>query len=300
MNTTSHIICSGCSFTNFHATLDKKSYFWPEHLKEHYQNVYNVGSPTNDVKTIVRSLIYKANELLDKGISDITLLACWTFFNRDSIYIPTIPNSTVHKTDYTYTNYENGFYALSGNFYYGWMEEKDDFEKEKEFFKSKIKWVQSDEEDTLSFLEWFHYLICFVESKGIKLKTFFIKDNLSTKECIFDGQIENNEVDINPLRYEEVEPILQKLYSEKKFNYRGSEKRFEHLLYIKRFYDLIDWDKWCWFYKNEYGEYGGVYEWIYDNIEEDRGIEGNTIVAGHPSTKTWKKFVNDILLKEVI
>jgi len=24
------------------------------------------------------------------------------------------------------------------------------------------------------------------------------------------------------------------------------------------------------------------------------------MVAGHPSTKTWKKFVDDILLKEVI
>ena len=59
-------------------------------------------------------------------------------------------------------------------------------------------------------------------------------------------------------------------------------------------------EKYCWFYKNEYGEYGGVYEWIYDNIEEDRWLEGNMMVAGHPSTKTWKKFVNDILLKEVI
>lgn len=300
MNTTSHIICSGCSFTNFHATKGKKSTFWPEHLGEYYQNVYNVGSPTNDVKTTVRSLIYKANELLGKGITDITLMACWTFLNRDSIYIPNIPNSVIHKTDYTDTNFENGFYALSGNFFFDWMKEEEDFEKEKEYFRAKVKWVQTDEEDTLSFLEWFHYLICFAESKNIKLKTFFIKDNLSTEECIFDGQIENNEVEKEPLKYDEVEPKLQQLYSEKKFNKRGSDKRFQHLIYIRNFYELIDWEKYCWFYKNEYGEYGGVYEWIYDNIEEDRWLEGNMMVAGHPSTKTWKKFVDDILLKEVI
>jgi len=29
-------------------------------------------------------------------------------------------------------------------------------------------------------------------------------------------------------------------------------------------------------------------------------VEGNDLVAGHPSPNTWKKFVNDILLKEVI
>lgn len=295
----SHIICSGCSFTNFHATPNKKSEFWPEHLSE-YHTVYNVGSPTNDIKTTVRSLIYKANELLQNGITDITLMACWTFLNRDSIYIPQIPQSVIHKTDYTYTNYENGFYALSGNFFFDWMKEAEDFEKEKEYFSSKVKWVKSDEEDTLSFLEWFHYLICFVESKGINLKTFFIKDMLSTEESIFDGQIENNEVVDTPLKYDEVEPVLQQLYLEKKFNNRGDSKRFEHLLYIKKFYDLIDWEKYCWFYKNEYGEYGGVYEWIYDNVSEDRWVEGNMVVAGHPSSKTWKKFVNDILLKEVI
>ena len=99
MNTTSHIICSGCSFTNFHATPDKLSEFWPEHLREHYENVYNVGSPTNDIKTTVRSLIYKANELLERGITDITLMACWTFLNRDSIFIPRKANSVIHKTD---------------------------------------------------------------------------------------------------------------------------------------------------------------------------------------------------------
>jgi len=296
----SHIICSGCSFTNFHATKDKKSNFWPEHLGEYHNNVYNVGSPTNDVKTTVRSLIYKANELLEKGITDITLMACWTFLNRDSIFIFRNPKAFIHKTDYTYTDFKNGFYGLSGNFFYDWMKEAEDFEKEKEYFRAKIKWVQSDEEDTLSFLEWFHYLICFAESKNIKLKTFFIKDNLSTEETIFDGQIENNEVEKEPLKFDEVEPILQKLYSEKKFNKRGGSKRFEHLIYIKKFYDLINWEKYCWFYKNEYGEYGGVYEWIYDNIEEDRWVEGNSLVAGHPSSNTWKKFVNDILLKEVI
>lgn len=295
----SHIICSGCSFTNFHATPDKKSVFWPEHLGEYY-NVYNVGSPTNDIKTTVRSLIYKANELLEKGITDITLMACWTFLNRDSIYIPNIPNSVIHKTDYTFTNFENGFYALSGNFFFDWMGKEQDFEKEREYFKSKVKWVKSNEEDTLSFLEWFHYLICFTESNNLKLKTFFIKDNLSAEESIFNGQIENNEVVDTPLKYNEVEPILQQLYSDKKFNLRGNLKKFTHNLYIRKFYEVIDWDKYCWFYKNEYGEYGGVYEWIYDNVEEDRWLEGNTIVAGHPSTKTWKKFVNDILLKEVI
>lgn len=295
----SHIICSGCSFTNFHATPDKKSVFWPEHLGEYY-NVYNVGSPTNDVKTTVRSLIYKANELLEKGITDITLIACWTFLNRDSIFIPQIPNSVVHKTDYTYTNFENGFYALSGNFFFNWMKEEQDFEKEKEYFKSKVKWVKSNEEDTLSFLEWFHYLISFSESNSIKLKTFFIKDMLSTEESIFDGQIENNEVVDEPLKYDEVEPKLQELYDTKKFIQRGNRKRFDYNLYINSFYKRINWDKYCWFYKNEYGEYGGVYEWIYDNIEEDRWLEGNMVVAGHPSTKTWKKFVDDILIKEVI
>jgi hypothetical protein len=295
----SHIICSGCSFTNFHATPDKKSVFWPEHLGEYY-NVYNVGSPTNDVKTTVRSLIYKANELLEKGIADITLIACWTFLNRDSIFIPQIPNSVVHKTDYTYTNFENGFYALSGNFFFNWMKEEQDFEKEKEYFKSKVKWVKSNEEDTLSFLEWFHYLISFSESNGIKLKTFFIKDMLSTEESIFDGQIENNEIVDEPLKYDEVEPKLQELYGTKKFTQRGNRKRFDYNLYINSFYKRINWDKYCWFYKNEYGEYGGVYEWIYDNIEEDRWLEGNMVVAGHPSTKTWKKFVDDILIKEVI
>ncbi len=299
MNTTSHIICSGCSFTNFHATTDKKSEFWPEYLGEHYR-VYNVGSPTNDIKTTVRSLIYKANELLKEGITDITIMACWTFLNRDSIYINRTPTSVVHKTDYTYTNFENGFYALSGNFFFNWMKEEQDFQNEREFFTSKLLWVKSDEEDTLSFLEWFYYLISFAENKGIKLKTFFIKDMLSTEEKIFEGQIENNEVVDEPLKFDEVEPILEKLHSEKKFSNRGSSKRFEKNLYIKNFYDLIDWEKYCWFYKNQYGQFGGVYEWIYDNIETDRWVEGNKVIAGHPSPNTWKKFVNDILLKEVI
>ena len=300
MNTTSHIICSGCSFTNFHATLDKKSKFWPEHLQDYFNNVYNVGSPTNDIKTTVRSLIYKANELLDRGITDITLMACWTFLNRDSIFIPRKANSVIHKTDYTQDNFENGFYALSGNFFFNWMGEKEDFENEKEYFKSKVKWVKSDEEDTLSFLEWFYYLICFAESKNIKLKTFFIKDMLSIEDSIFDGQVENNEVVKDPLNFDEVEPVLNQLLSEKRFSKRGRIKRFENIPIIKNFYELIDWDRYCWFYKNEYGEYGGVYEWIYDNIEDDRWLEGNMVVAGHPSTKTWKKFIDDILLKEVI
>ena len=29
-------------------------------------------------------------------------------------------------------------------------------------------------------------------------------------------------------------------------------------------------------------------------------LDGKMVVAGHPSTKTWKKFIDDILLKEVI
>ncbi len=295
----SHIICSGCSFTNFHATLDNKSNFWPEYLGEYY-TVYNIGSPTNDIKTTVRSLIWKANELLENGISDITLMACWTFLNRDSIFTSRIPTSVVHKTDYTRTDFKNGFYALSGNFFFDWMKESEDFENEKNYFSSKVKWVKSNEEDILSFLEWFYYLIVFCEAKGFKLKTFFIKDMLSIDENIFEGQIENNEVLIEPLRFVEVEPILKHLYSAKNFNKKGFNKKFEDNLYIKKFYDLIDWEKYCWFYKNDYGQYGGVYEWIYDNVKENRWVEGNDLVAGHPSPNTWKKFVNDILLKEVI
>jgi hypothetical protein len=295
----SHIICSGCSFTNFHATLDKKSNFWPEYLGEYY-NVYNMGSPTNDIKTTIRSLIWKANELLENGISDITLMTCWTFLNRDSIFIPRIPTSVIHKTDYTHTDFKNGFYALSGNFFFNWMKENEDFENEKNYFSSKVKWVKTNEEDILSFLEWFYYLIVFCEAKGLKLKTFFIKDMLSIDENVFEGQIENNEVVNEPLRFDEVEPILKDLYSTKNFNKKGFNKKFEDNLYIKKFYDLIDWEKYCWFYKNDYGQYGGVYEWIYDNVEENRWVEGNDLVAGHPSPNTWKKFVNDILLKEVI
>lgn len=293
------IICSGCSFTNFHATKDKGSIFWPEHLGQYY-SVYNVGSPTNDNKTIVRSLIYKANELLRKGQKNLTLVACWTFINRDSIYIPKKPLSIVHKTDYTYTDYKNGYYGLSGNNFFDWMNEEHDFENEKMFFNSKVRWVKTDEEDLLSFLEWFHYLISFCESNQLKLKTFFIKDMLSETTNIFEGQSETQEESIQPLDYNLLETKLTQLYEDSIFNKKSNNKRFTKNLYINNFYNIIDWEKYCWFYKNEYGRYGGVYEWMYDNITEDRWIEGDTIVAGHPSTKTWKKFVNDILLKEVI
>ena len=293
------IICSGCSFTNFHATKDKGSIFWPEHLSQYY-SVYNVGSPTNDNKTIVRSLIYKANELIKRGQKNLTLIPCWTFMNRDSIYIPNVPTSLVHKTDYTYTNYKNGYYGLSGNNFFDWMNEEHDFENEKRFFNSKVRWVKSNEEDMLSFLEWFHYLITFCEANQIKLKTFFIKDMLSETTDIFEGQTETQEESIKPLDYELLEIKLKQLFDESSFNKKGNVKKFNTNLYINNFYNIIDWEKYCWFYKNDYGVYGGVYEWIYDNVEEDKWIEGDNLIAGHPSSSVWKKFVNDILLKEVI
>jgi hypothetical protein len=355
-----HIVTSGCSFTNnFRPNVDphtktedvwkkdeKDIYTWFHWLwkslgKETDTEFYNYGAITNDNKTICRSIFYKVNDLIfNKGVNpkDIIVIAQWTSLTRNSWFISNeiYKENNCHKNylknfdspphtndflqwDYKKSAYENGYYYLTGG-YYSPTNNPDGMQ---EFAIEYLNKVLSKDE---RYIDWFDSMIglfSYLESLGVtKIKSFQMNNNFS-KSYLDDTKtppIYDEERKIKSLLGKKLdtydciikEKIICNTWNDVNLNDQNP--------YVKMYSDRIDFDKYFWFFEENYlHKQGGIIEWSIRNFKETlddgkynlpkvlwREMNGmdiddqrkylNTSWYGHTSSILARKFVNDVVL----
>lgn len=296
-----HIICSGCSFTragrlNINVTSDNflkeddqtgdsnEFNYYPHWIQTLHPetNVINLGSVTNDNKTIARSIIYKIEKLKKQEIplNDISVIVQWSSFYRNSFFVSPskqkenqklkLPqdrgrwsdeNSHINDFVEEKTNLgEYGYYFLTGGFGMGHVKNPI-----KDFAELYLGHLHSYEERLLSFLETIVMLQMYLKSNGIKYKMFNIANNFSDTyvlNCINGGGFP----DFKPTggKHNQMYEIIKNKYIPNTWN---DKMEYFSNPYLKYYYDMIDWNGF-WFYEEENNhKYGGVTEWAIKNFD---------------------------------
>ena len=340
-----YIIGSGCSFTNNYKVnieTEHKEDRWKNESIETYTwfswlwnilgekdyEFYNYGTVTNDNKTICRSIFYKVSDLVfNKKVNpqDIIVIAQWTTLIRNSWFVS--PDKYVengeydikkytrsniqlpHTTDYLSFEdkkyiYEHGYFHLTGG--YNKTEQYLDGYTEKYYND-----ILSIEE---RHIEWFDSvvgLISWLENLGIgKFYSFTMNNNFSKKAL--QGKTPPNNIWWNGDIYDQM--IKQKKIA----NTWDDEITIYDTPYVKTYADRIDFDKYFWFFVDEYlHKYGGMIEWSIRNFDENQKSDLPVVLwremngmnekeqrkhfkkdwYGHTSSILTRKFTKEVVMK---
>ncbi len=337
-----HIVASGCSFTNnFRINIGDErrwerdpiqDWTWANWLQDYLKDthtLHNYGTVTHDNKSIVRSIIYKVNDLLDSGVKpeDITVIAQFTTLIRNSFFItpekyhPINPKiryerndeSWPHTTDYLINGkdktspYEHGYFHLTG----GYNKTNNPINVDPVVFQ----WLDGVMTYTERYFEWFEYitmLLNFLEVKGITKIKFFNMSNNFSKKYLSEGRTP-------PYYHTPTNKSVYECIVENRDicdTWEQKELEFENS-YVKSYADKIDFKKYFWFFEeNSLHLFGGMIEWSIRNFDYNmdgdlpkvlwREMNGMDIEEqkkylerswyGHTSSILTKKFVNDVVL----
>ncbi len=337
-----HIVASGCSFTNnFRINIGDErrwerdpmqDWTWANWLQDYLKDthtLHNYGTVTHDNKSIVRSIIYKVNDLLDSGVKpeDITVIAQFTTLIRNSFFItpekyhPINPKiryerndeSWPHTTDYLINGkdktspYEHGYFHLTG----GYNKTNNPINVDPVVFE----WLDGVMTYTERYFEWFEYitmLLNFLEVKGITKIKFFNMSNNFSKKYLSEGRTP-------PYYHTPTNKSVYECIVENRDicdTWEQKELEFENS-YVKSYADKIDFKKYFWFFEeNSLHLFGGMIEWSIRNFDYNMGgdlpkvlwreMNGMDIEEqkkylerswyGHTSSILTKKFVNDVVL----
>ncbi len=337
-----HIVVSGCSFTNnFRINIGDErrwerdpiqDWTWANWLQDYLKDthtLHNYGTVTHDNKSIVRSIIYKVNDLLDSGVKpeDITVIAQFTTLIRNSFFItpekyhPINPKiryerndeSWPHTTDYLINGkdktspYEHGYFHLTG----GYNKTNNPINVDPVVFE----WLNGVMTYTERYFEWFEYitmLLNFLEVKGITKIKFFNMSNNFSKKYLSEGRTP-------PYYHTPTNKSVYECIVENRDicdTWEQKELEFENS-YVKSYADKIDFKKYFWFFEeNSLHLFGGMIEWSIRNFDYNmdgdlpkvlwREMNGMDIEEqkkylerswyGHTSSILTKKFVNDVVL----
>jgi hypothetical protein len=337
-----HIVVSGCSFTNnFRINIGDErrwerdpieDWTWANWLQERVKDthiLHNYGTVTHDNKSIVRSIIYKVNDLLDSGVKpeDITVIAQFTTLIRNSFFItpekyhPINPKiryekndeSWPHTTDYLINGkdkispYEHGYFHLTG----GYNKTNNPINVDPVVFQ----WLDGVMTYTERYFEWFEYitmLLNFLEVKGITKIKFFNMSNNFSKKYLSEGRTP-------PYYHTPTNKSVYECIVENRDicdTWQQKELEFENS-YVKSYADKIDFKKYFWFFEeNSLHLFGGMIEWSIRNFNYNmdgdlpkvlwREMNGMDVEEqkkylerswyGHTSSILTKKFVNDVVL----
>jgi hypothetical protein len=333
-----HLITSGCSFTSAHRVNYERSdrdfmkdgelnWYYPHWIQRNFPSlkVYNMGSPGNNNALIARSAIYKAKQLLNKGVSanEINIIIQWSSFFRRSHFISNeIESSIPFEEHKEYVNdYINEKQFPGSNGY--WLNlaipdlRKSTIETENEkvfnYNQSYLQTLYNDESRYFEWLEYFDYIIHFCESNGIKLKCFFMHNSFSTKY----------DYDLMPMFYNDGDSVVEGLFNRRIIfkTWGETNSRIDMYPYARYLYNSIDWDKYCWFFEEEgLHSNGGIFEWAIRNQVKSTSKKFNPLFmefeqyksqskleealrkgemgcAGHISSCNHKKFTEEVILK---
>ncbi len=337
-----HIVASGCSFTNnFRINIGDErrwerdpiqDWTWANWLQDYLKDthtLHNYGTVTHDNKSIVRSIIYKVNDLLDSGVKpeDITVIAQFTTLIRNSFFItpekyhPINPKiryerndeSWPHTTDYLINGkdktspYEHGYFHLTG----GYNKTNNPINVDPVVFE----WLNGVMTYTERYFEWFEYitmLLNFLEVKGITKIKFFNMSNNFSKKYLSEGRTP-------PYYHTPTNKSVYECIVENRDicdTWEQKELEFENS-YVKSYADKIDFKKYFWFFEeNSLHLFGGMIEWSIRNFDYNmdgdlpkvlwREMNGMDIEEqkkylerscyGNTSSILTKKFVNDVVL----
>ena len=338
-----HIVVSGCSFTNnFRCNLEDERRWkrdpiedwtwahWLQHSLKETHELHNYGTITNDNKTIVRSIIYKVTDLLNKGIdpNDISVVAQWTTLTRNSFFVSPLKyenynnpaerykkynESWAHTNDYLINGkdkvspYEQGYFHLTG----GFNPTNNPINIDSVTFEWLDKIMTYDER----YFEWFEYvnmLLDFLNSRGITKIKFFCMNNNFSKKYLNEGRTP-------PYYHTPKQKTIYECIIENKDvcdTWEQKELQFDNA-YVKSYADKIDFKKYFWYFEeNLVHLYGGIIEWSIRNFDYNmegdlpkvlwREMNGMNLDEqkkylerswyGHTSSILTKKFVNDVVL----
>lgn len=267
-----HIICAGCSFTNFN-TLSEDMVIngvtpeidgisplgsYPEAIHRNFNNkVYNAGMAGNSIATSVLSILSIADRLIKKGEKISIILQC-TEFTRKSQYFPVSfqiiksiggDNSSVRNNNYLFDGSENGF------FQFGTLSEvSENFSNN----KNLVKTAKSISENLFSIEATYiesiiHILLLqnFCKSNKISYKIFCKTESFSLPfSPLF--KIDGNDT----------ESHFKSIFIEKQFAFKKRLSFVNSDPYIQNLFGLLDLDKF-WFLDDENCKYGGITEWVY-------------------------------------
>ena len=334
-----HLITSGCSFTSYHRVNlqrgerdflndHKRFWYYPHWIQSLIPSieVYNMGNPGNSNLTIARSAIYKAKQLLNKGINgkDISIIIQWSNFHRKAYFI----SNEIKKeaSIYKLTDYANDFInekEYPGEKGYWLTIANPDMNKSSlenlnpkiyKYNQHYLKTLYNDEERFIEWLDYFDYIITFCKLNNIELKTFFMHNPFASEYRY--GMLPSN--------YNNAEEMIKGLFVDKKIHNNWNESDniiIDRFPWAKHLYEGIDWKKYCWFFNEEnLHKNGGVLEWTIrnqiastdDNFNplymeyyefktqsevENRIKNGECSSWGHVGHTNYKKFTEEIILK---
>ena len=328
MKNKKHIIGSGCSFTgnnkigfNQNSSIEEFTWFdWLDKLLSHSDyEFYNYGNPTNDNKTICRSIFYKVNDLVfENGVNpkDIIVIIQWSTLSRVSWFLSPSKYSHLkidtskplpHSCDFIESDsiYSNGYFHLSGGF--NSTEQVID-----QHAFSYADYISTYEE---RYIDWFDSVVglfSWLEKIGIdKIYCFNMNNNFS--KTALEGRTPPNDIWGEGDVYDQM--VIQKRVA----NTWNDDIIIYDNPYVKTYADRIDFDKYFWFFEEEnVHKYGGIIEWSIRNFDENqksdlpvvlwREFNGmneeeqrdylNNSWYGHTSSLLTRKFVNEVILME--
>ena len=257
------LVTSGCSFSD----IEYPESTWPVHIERMYKNKFNefehYGRQSHGQDYISRSIICGVDSLLKKHNSeDISVIVCWSGMRRHSVLF----NHESKKLNYKFKDYNaddlgpapHRMLMLPIGVWenFGWELHK--------IFPLEQSIIMNLE----NILRTQHYL----ELKKIKYKFFTFNDIFSI-DSSFCFELNDSDKTRHKIRKSERE----------KFEGQRLDKYFPNSSYL---FEMIDWSKW-WFHN----DYGGLTEWIQDNIEN--GFDDEK----HPLEKSQKLFTEKVIKK---
>jgi hypothetical protein len=314
-----YVVTSGCSFTrqyrrvgltgNEYDFMDDhiSQWKWPHFIQKQFPDyeVSNYGNPTNDNAVIANSILYGVDKLLKNGVlaSDIKVVVQWSGWSRNSAFISQKKQNemgyqlypdpkTAKEDDYAHINDfinvpkkyagEHGYFILAGGYHATHVGVKSI-----DYFDEYVKHVFSADERMIEYLKNILLVQHFCKLHNIEYKCFTMHNNFSKDYVNDEGfpkwRPENTDKnEAYHVVYNNYIPITWQ---------SDLTPLFENNPYVKYLYDMVDFDKF-WFYEKEnVTKYGGQVEWSikrynFDEVSDNEDIPN---IIWQEFRQTWDK-----------
>ena len=284
-----HLVTSGCSFTHANAKQHKGNKSWAYHLKDVIDEknigdfkLSNLGLSGVGNFTISLNCINKVETLLNDGVNpkDIVVFLQWTGLFRPTIYsesnkeriVPFGDSLTDYELKEIFKKHPYGFTDTAARTEdWFWMNYYENY------YTTPAAFI--DNLNNILKTQW------YLKSKGIKYKMFNAWDIFTTADGSNGRFVSDKMLRPNQFSNGEYSNIDNVLLSDM---YPISNV----------FWKMLDFDNY-WFFNNDIVGYGGMIQWIQNNVEFDDWYRGFPTDV-HPSNVSGRKFSEHVVVPLLI
>ena len=288
---TKHLIASGCSYTAHDGTethgfnkswsyrildqLDES--LWP--VKLHNVAITGVGN-----YTVSMNVIAQVEHLLSQGISsdDIVAVVQWTGLFRPTKYNE---DHTRRYVPFSEIDADSPLKQLSKKYHPGFVDSASN--RDEKFWK-------------FYFINYYTTPAAFIDNLNVILKTQWYFQSKGIQYKMFNGWDIFTSPDGEPGDHGKDFMLRPNQFSDEG-GYTNVDNRLLKDMYpwSEVFWDMLDFDNY-WFFDNQDIKYGGLTQWVQNNIKDPREWYMSFPDDVHPSNKAHKKFSTHVITPLVI